>query len=55
MQILTSVSFQFLMAVHMVSVSTRWAVLCVSVILDLYLMVKTTASVLNIKDVTIWQ
>ena len=48
-----SVSFQILMAVFMLSVKTRWAVLCVSVILDLCLMVKTTALVLNFKDVAI--
>ena len=47
MQILTSVSFKTLMAVFqiVVSVATLWAVLCVSVILDLYQMEKTTALV----------
>ena len=47
LQILTSVSFETLMAVLkiVVSVAILWAVLCVSVILDMYLMEKTTALV----------
>ena len=47
LQILTSVSFETLMAVLeiVVSVVILWAVLCVFVILDIYLMEKTTALV----------
>ena len=47
LQILTSVSFETLMAVLkiVVSVAILWAVLCVFVILDTYLMEKTTALV----------
>ena len=47
MQISMSVSFQLLMAVFMLSVITQWAVLCVSVIMDLYLMVIIIALVMK--------
>ena len=47
MQILMSVLFQILMVVLVLIVTTHWAVLCASVILDLYLMVKIIALVMH--------